>query len=87
MVLRYCLACVPAGALYVTMPLIKSRSKSTTYQHLRVPVQNFTGRDFQVRPMAAWQGANVCAAALLCAFHIALPPSQWLLQSCITVCC
>ncbi|KAF6266539.1 hypothetical protein COO60DRAFT_1632643 [Scenedesmus sp. NREL 46B-D3] len=36
------------GALYVTMPLVKSRSNSTTYQNLRVPVQNFTGRDFQV---------------------------------------
>uniref|UniRef100_A0A383W7V9 CDT1 Geminin-binding domain-containing protein n=1 Tax=Tetradesmus obliquus TaxID=3088 RepID=A0A383W7V9_TETOB len=36
------------GALYVTMPLVKSRSKATTYLNLRVPVQNFTGRDFQV---------------------------------------
>jgi hypothetical protein len=45
-----------AGALYVTMPLLKSRSKSTTYQNLRVPVQNFTGRDFQVGRLTAQHG-------------------------------
>lgn len=37
-----------AGALYVTLPLVRSRGKPTTYQNMRTPVQNFCGRDFQV---------------------------------------
>eukprot|EP00775_Hariotina_reticulata_P007924 gene7924-8120_t len=35
-------------ALYVTIPLLKSRSKVTTYQNLKRPVQNFCGRDFEI---------------------------------------
>ncbi|KAF8072991.1 hypothetical protein HT031_000651 [Scenedesmus sp. PABB004] len=37
------------GAVYVTLPLVRSRGKATTFQNLRVPVQNFSGRDFQAR--------------------------------------
>lgn len=36
------------GALYVTLPMVRSRGKPTTYHNMRVPVQNFCGRDFQV---------------------------------------
>eukprot|EP00879_Flechtneria_rotunda_P030793 GHRR01033476.1.p1 GENE.GHRR01033476.1~~GHRR01033476.1.p1 ORF type:complete len:200 (+),score=61.84 GHRR01033476.1:120-719(+) len=37
------------GALYVTIPLVKSRGKPTTFQNLQVPVQNFCGRDFKIQ--------------------------------------
>lgn len=36
------------GAIYVTLPMVRSRGKATTYQNMRGPVQNFCGRDFQV---------------------------------------
>lgn len=71
-----------AGALYVTMPLVKSRGKSTTYQNLRVPVQNFTGRDFQVSCQgnccigllngATWSCVHVvlCSVAPFCCHYV-----------------
>lgn len=46
---HHCCLCAPTtGALYVTLPMVRSRGKPTTYHNMRVPVQNFCGRDFQV---------------------------------------
>lgn len=39
---------LPAGALYATMPLVRTRGQLTTFQNLQQPVQQLSGRQFTV---------------------------------------
>jgi hypothetical protein len=49
----------------VTLPMVRGRGKPTTYHNMRVPVQNFCGRDFQVGP--AEPTARLSKHVLTCA--------------------
>jgi hypothetical protein len=45
-------ACLPAGALYATLPLLRMRGQLATLGNLRQPMEYTSGRELQVQRRA-----------------------------------